>query len=129
MQWEEGLGGWASKCKGLVCGRSKPRLAEGVRESHVALLDHHPFPGSISGKGPGFLNYWVKQILFTSPPSVFTGCLIYPPVIFPLRQHSIVSTLDGVRNYTGLYIIVSASAYSVSTADLHSICCHSVLSL
>ena len=57
MQQGEGPGGWASKCKGLVCGRSKPRLAEGVSESHVALLDHHRFPGSISGKGPGFLNY------------------------------------------------------------------------
>lgn len=57
MQQGEGPGGWASKYKGLVCGRSKPRLAEGVRESHVALLDHHRFPGSISGKGPGFLNY------------------------------------------------------------------------
>ena len=57
MQQGEGPGGWASKYKGLVCGRSKPRLAEGVSESHVALLDHHRFPGSISGKGPGFLNY------------------------------------------------------------------------
>lgn len=43
------------------------------------------------------------------------------------EQHGL--HIKNIRHYTGLYAIVSVGAYSVSTSDLHSICCHFVLSL